>query len=62
MLTGQDIELFRTKHSMSQSAFGKGCVNDHLLINRMQGGKSITTRTIDRIYKYMETYKSSNKG
>jgi len=56
-----DVESFRERHSMSRSAFGKSCVNDHLLLSRIDDGKSITTRTVDRIYNFMDDYDKNVK-
>ena len=59
-----DVVKFREKNKVSRSKMSLDVTEgrDGRLITRVENKDNVTSGYIDKIYKYMETYKSSNKG
>lgn len=53
----RDIEAFLREHGMRPTMFGKLSLNDPALMGELRKGRDLRTETVDRIRKYMQTYK-----
>ena len=49
------IESYCRQAEIAESTFGRRAVNDGKFVGRLREGKRVTTRTISRIEKYLET-------
>ncbi len=56
-----DIDSFQQEFPiMSDHRFGVCSVNNHKIVKRIREGGDLRTDTIDRIYTYMNEYRSEN--
>ena len=48
-----DIEAYRSRFGVTRTEFGLGAAGDGYFIQRVEGGRLPSVRTIDRVYRYM---------
>lgn len=53
----RDVERFIEQHGLSPSVFGLLAVNDGHLVRDLRDGVDIRSSRIDRVRKFMETYR-----
>lgn len=61
MALRHEIQAFLAESGMSASYFGKCAANNSELVARLEAGRDIETRTVERIRAYMAQRREANK-
>jgi len=55
-----DIEDYCRRGGLAESTFGRQAVNDGKFVGRLRGGGNVTTRTIERVRRFMREHAADN--
>lgn len=57
----EDLQAFLSEYDLAASELGWRAVRNSRLVDKLLDGGDCVTRTMDKLYEFMDEYRSSNK-